>query len=66
MNNRLEDLLPCDNPPRGRVPRENSAVRDEAEQYARLAGRWSLAHPVECLAAALAVGVLIGWFLKRR
>lgn len=73
MFNRLQELLmPHDSPGSLYRPQsmEQSEMADQAlkqlNQARHAAERFIAERPIICLAAALTLGVLIGWYVKRK
>lgn len=70
MINRLRDELDsarqAERPGRQRALGSDADWQDQAKQAAALAAEFIAAHPVASLSAAVAVGLAIGWWVKRR
>jgi ElaB/YqjD/DUF883 family membrane-anchored ribosome-binding protein len=64
MKNRLADDIPLG----GKEPgsRGGEGVADQALKYVEAVEKYIVDHPVPALAVALATGVMVAWWIKRR
>lgn len=64
MKNRLADGLPLGGKDSGSRRRED--LSGEAFDYAAAVEKYIVDHPIPALVAALAAGVMLAWWIKRR